>query len=40
VKNFSNTGLVRNTSYRYRVRVYNGSGDSADSNIISAGTLR
>ena len=40
VKNYSNTGLKRNTSYRYRVRAYNGSGDSAYSNITSAKTLR
>ncbi len=40
VKIFSNSGLKRNTSYRYRVRAYNGSGDSAYSNIASAKTPR
>jgi PKD repeat protein len=40
VKNFSNTGLKRNTSYRYRVRAYNGSGDSAYSNIAGVKTPR
>ena len=40
VKNFSNPGLKRNTSYRYRVRAYNGSGDSAYSAIVSAKTPR
>jgi len=37
---FSDTGLKRNTSYRYRVRAYNGAGDSAYSNIASAKTPR
>jgi PKD repeat protein len=40
VKTFSNTGLKRNTSYRYRVRAYNGGGDSAYSNIATAKTPR
>jgi PKD repeat protein len=40
VKTFSNTGLKRNTSYRYRVRAYNGGGDSAYSNIAGAKTPR
>lgn len=40
VKIFSNSGLKRNTSYRYRVRAYNGSGDSVYSNIASAKTPR
>ena len=40
VKIFSNSGLKRNTSYRYRVRAYNGSGDSVYSNIASAKTSR
>jgi len=40
VTNFPNSGLKRNTSYRYRVRAYNGSGDSAYSNIASAKTTR
>lgn len=40
VKIFSNGGLKRNTSYRYRVRAYNDSGDSAYSNIASGKTPR
>ena len=40
VKIFSNSGLKRNTSYRYRVRAYNGSGDSPYSNIAGAKTTR
>jgi hypothetical protein len=35
---FSNTGLNKNTSYRYRVRATNASGDSVYSNIASAAT--
>jgi len=40
VTNFSNSGLKRNTNYRYRVRAYNGAGASAYSNIASAKTPR
>ena len=40
LKNFANTGLKRNTTYRYRVRAFNGSGNSAYSNIVTAKTLR
>jgi len=40
IKNFSNTGLKRNTKYRYRVRAFNASGNSAYSNIASAKTPR
>jgi hypothetical protein len=32
---FPNTGLSRNTWYRYRVRASNGNGDSAYSNIAT-----
>ena len=35
---FSNTGLSAGKTYRYRVRAYNGVGDSAYSNIASAQT--
>lgn len=37
---FSNTGLSRLTTYRYRVRAFNAGGNSAYSNIASAKTLR
>jgi tripartite motif-containing protein 71 len=40
VTTFYNTKLSRNTTYRYRVRAYNGAGDSANSNIASATTPR
>lgn len=35
---YQNTGLVRNTWYRYRVRAFNSAGNSAYSNIASAKT--
>jgi hypothetical protein len=35
---FANTGLTRNTWYRYRVRAFNGSGNSGYSNIAAAKT--
>ncbi len=40
VKSYASTGLSRNTTYRYRVRAYNASGNSAYSNITSATTPR
>jgi predicted phage tail protein len=40
VTTYANTGLSRNTAYRYRVRAYNASGNSAYSNIASAATPR
>jgi tripartite motif-containing protein 71 len=38
VTSYSNTGLTPSTSYTYRVRAYNTSGDSAYSNTASATT--
>jgi len=40
VTSFSNTGLTRNTAYRYRVRAYNASGNSNYSNVASATTFK
>ncbi len=40
VKSYSNTGLKKNTSYRYRMRAFNGSGNSAYSTIATAKTPR
>jgi hypothetical protein len=40
VTTYANTGLSKNTTYRYRVRAYNASGNSAYSNIASATTPR
>jgi hypothetical protein len=39
VSSYSNTGLARNRTYYYRVRAYNASGESVDSNTASATTL-
>jgi len=39
VVSYSNTGLAASTAYYYRVRAYNGSGNSAYSNEASATTL-
>jgi hypothetical protein len=36
---YANTALKRSTTYYYRVRAYNGGGNSAYSNIASATTL-
>jgi hypothetical protein len=38
IRNYSNTGLSDGTVYGYRVRAYDGSGDSADSNTATAVT--
>ncbi|HXG68502.1 MAG TPA: Ig-like domain-containing protein [Blastocatellia bacterium] len=38
VTSYQNTGLSRSTTYYYRVRTYNGGGDSAYSNTASATT--
>jgi hypothetical protein len=40
VSSFANTGLGKNTTYRYRVRAYNVTGNSGYSNIASAKTLK
>ena len=38
VTSYSNTGLTASTSYSYRIRAYNGAGDSDYSNLASAAT--
>lgn len=38
VRSYSNTGLTASTSYSYRVRAYNGAGNSSYSNTASATT--
>jgi len=40
VRAFSDTGLVANKTYFYRVRAYNANGNSAYSNTATAKTLR
>jgi hypothetical protein len=40
IKNYTNTGLKRNTTYRYRVRAFNSAGSSAYSNTATAATPR
>ncbi|HVF85933.1 MAG TPA: S8 family serine peptidase, partial [Pyrinomonadaceae bacterium] len=40
IKTFSDTGLSGNKTYSYRVRAYNGTGDSAHSNVANATTPR
>ncbi|MBI5034619.1 MAG: fibronectin type III domain-containing protein [Chloroflexi bacterium] len=39
VTSYSNTGLTSSTSYSYRVRAYNGVGDSGYTNVASTTTL-
>jgi hypothetical protein len=38
VTSFPDSGLTKNTWYRYRVRAFNASGNSAYSNIITVKT--
>ena len=40
VTTFANTGLAKNTTYRYRVYAYNTAGSSGYSNIAAATTLK
>jgi len=40
VTTFADTGLTRNTTYRYRVRAFNAGGNSAYSNAASARTVK
>ncbi len=40
VTSYANTGLTKNTTYRYRVVAYNASGLSGYSNIVTATTLK
>ena len=40
VTTFANSGLSKNTTYRYRVAAFNASGVSGYSNIASATTLK
>jgi hypothetical protein len=40
ITSFTDSGLVRNTTYNYRVRAFNSVGDSAPSDTASARTAR
>ena len=40
VTSYSVTGLARNTNHYYRVRAYNNSGTSANSNVTKVKTRR
>jgi len=40
VTTFADTGLTKNTTYRYRVRAFNAGGNSAYSNSVTGKTLK
>ncbi|HKU77455.1 MAG TPA: fibronectin type III domain-containing protein [Pyrinomonadaceae bacterium] len=40
VTTFADTGLTKNTTYRYRVRAFNAGGNSGYSNAVSARTFK
>ncbi len=40
VTTFADTGLTKNTTYRYRVRAFNAGGNSGYSNAVSAKTFK
>ena len=40
VTTFGNTGLTKNSTYRYRVRAFNAGGNSSYSNVATGKTLK
>jgi predicted phage tail protein len=40
IRSYASTGLASNTSYYFRVRSYNGSGNSAYTSVVVVRTLR
>jgi fibronectin type 3 domain-containing protein len=40
VRSYASTGLQANKNYRFRVRAFNGAGNSAYSNVATAKTLK